>query len=59
VYADAISATDTDDAPWHIIPADSKTHRNLAIAGIVLATLEDMKLKFPPPKAELKNLVVE
>ncbi|HEY4319454.1 MAG TPA: PPK2 family polyphosphate kinase [Herbaspirillum sp.] len=59
VYADAIAATDTDGAPWHVIPADSKTHRNLAIAGIVLAALEDMKLKFPPPKPELKDLVVE
>jgi PPK2 family polyphosphate:nucleotide phosphotransferase len=59
VYADAISATDTDAAPWHIIPSNSKTHRNLAIASIVRATLDDMKLTFPPPKPELKGLVVE
>jgi PPK2 family polyphosphate:nucleotide phosphotransferase len=59
VYTDAIRATDTDESPWHVIPANSKTHRNLAIAGIVLATMQDMKLKFPPPKPDLKGLIVE
>ncbi|RXZ36452.1 polyphosphate kinase 2 family protein [Oxalobacteraceae bacterium CAVE-383] len=59
VYADAIGATDTDAAPWHVIPADSKTHRNLAIAGIVLETMQSMKLAFPPAKPELKGLVVK
>lgn len=58
-YADAIHATDTDAAPWHIIPADSKTHRNLAIASIVLDVMRDMKLEFPPPKPELNGLVIE
>lgn len=58
LYGDAIRATDTDAAPWHIIPANSKTHRNLAVAGIVLATLQDMKLTFPPAKPELNGLVI-
>ncbi|MDB5989082.1 MAG: UDP-galactose-lipid carrier transferase [Herbaspirillum sp.] len=59
VYADAINATDSDTAPWHIIPANSNTHRNLAIASIVLAALQDMKLKFPPAKPELKGLIIK
>jgi PPK2 family polyphosphate:nucleotide phosphotransferase len=59
VYQDAIRATDTDIAPWHVVPADSKTHRNLAVAGIVLAALQDMQLKFPSAKPELKGLVVK
>ena len=59
VYGEAIRATDTDTAPWYIIPANSKTHRNLAIAGIVLATLQGMKLKFPAAKPELKGVVVK
>jgi PPK2 family polyphosphate:nucleotide phosphotransferase len=28
-YQRAIVATDADHAPWYVIPADSKTHRNL------------------------------
>ncbi|MCT6716652.1 polyphosphate kinase 2 family protein, partial [Staphylococcus aureus] len=36
VYTKAIQETDADHAPWYLIPANSKTHRNLAIANIVL-----------------------
>ncbi|WP_034296238.1 PPK2 family polyphosphate kinase [Herbaspirillum sp. RV1423] len=59
VYGQAIQATDTDHAPWYVIPSNSKTHRNLAIAGIVLETLQDMKLAFPPAKQELVGLKVK
>ncbi|MGH8807310.1 MAG: PPK2 family polyphosphate kinase [Noviherbaspirillum sp.] len=59
VYQQAIAATDADHAPWYVIPSDSKIQRNLVIASIVLETMEDMKLAFPPPKPELTNLKVE
>lgn len=55
-YANAIEATDTDQAPWFVIPADSKTHRNLAIGSIVLENLQKMKLSYPPAKPELAGL---
>jgi PPK2 family polyphosphate:nucleotide phosphotransferase len=58
-YAQAIQATDTDQAPWYIIPANSKTHRNLAIATIVLETLQQMQLTFPPAKLDLAGLKVK
>lgn len=57
-YADAISATDTDDAPWYIVPADSKTHRNLIIAHLLLDTMQGMALHWPEPKADLANLTI-
>jgi len=59
VYSQAIQATDADHAPWYVIPANSKTHRNLAIANIVLETLQDMKLAYPPAKEELTGLKVK
>jgi len=59
VYARAIAATDTDHAPWYIIPANSKTHRNLAIANVVLETLQAMQLSYPPAKAELAGIKVK
>lgn len=46
-YGAAIAATGTRWAPWTIVPADSKTHRNLMIAGVVKQALEGMKLRFP------------
>ncbi len=48
LYAKAINETDADHAPWYVIPADSKTHRNLAIALIVLETLQNLKPAYPP-----------
>jgi PPK2 family polyphosphate:nucleotide phosphotransferase len=51
-YEDAITATDANHAPWYIVPADSKTHRNLVVAKLLLETMEDMKLSWPPPKAD-------
>ena len=41
-----------------IVPADSKTHRNLMIAAAVKQALLDMKLRYPPGDAALKNIRV-
>jgi PPK2 family polyphosphate:nucleotide phosphotransferase len=48
-YSAAIAATSTPNAPWTVIPADSKTHRNLMIAMLVRDALKAMKLKPPKP----------
>ena len=58
-YENALLATDTPLAPWYVIPADSKTQRNLAIATLVFEKLESLKLKFPPGNLEYGKLVVE
>jgi PPK2 family polyphosphate:nucleotide phosphotransferase len=58
-YEDAIGVTNADHAPWYIVPADSKTHRNLIVANLLLETMEDMKLSWPAPKADLSQVKVE
>jgi PPK2 family polyphosphate:nucleotide phosphotransferase len=58
VYADAMMASDANHAPWYIIPADSKTQRNLAIAQIVNEKLLSMKLTFPPGNPEYSKIKV-
>ncbi len=58
-YELAIRETDAGHAPWYVVPANSKTHRNLAIASILLETLEGMKLALPPPNPALSKLTVE
>ena len=58
-YSDAIAATGTPWAPWTIVPADSKTHRNLMIAGAVVQALKGLKLRYPPGAPELAQLRVE
>jgi PPK2 family polyphosphate:nucleotide phosphotransferase len=58
-YQDALAATSTPYAPWYIIPADSKTHRNVMVAELLLRTLESLKLEYPPAKESLKGVKVE
>lgn len=58
-YEQAIKATSTEHAPWHIVPADSKTNRNLLISRLLLSTLKNMKLKYPPVPADYKSIVIE
>ncbi|RFU47292.1 PPK2 family polyphosphate kinase [Paraburkholderia sp. DHOC27] len=58
-YQDALAATSTEFAPWYIIPADSKTHRNVMVAELLLRTLEGLKLEYPPAKESLKGVKVE
>jgi PPK2 family polyphosphate:nucleotide phosphotransferase len=48
-YETALGATSTPHAPWYVIPADSKTNRNLMIATLVAQALSGMKLAAPKP----------
>jgi PPK2 family polyphosphate:nucleotide phosphotransferase len=57
-YGDAIAATGTPWAPWTIVPADSKTHRNLMIATAVVETLRSLELRFPAGDPALATLKV-
>ncbi|MDM0072879.1 polyphosphate kinase 2 family protein [Variovorax sp. J2P1-59] len=58
-YEGALTATSTSYAPWYVVPADSKRHRNLMIARLLVKTLKDMKFQMPPSDPALKGLVVE
>ena len=58
-YEQAFSATDTDHAPWYIIPADSKTHRNLMVATLLLEIVQGLDLAFPEPDRKLSKLKIE
>lgn len=58
VYADALTASDANHAPWYIIPANSKTQRNLTIAQIVHEKLSSLKLTYPPGKPEYSKIKV-
>jgi len=46
-YEDAINCCTTDHAPWHIVPADNKWARNLAIIETVVRAFKKMKPRFP------------
>jgi len=52
-YEDAIRKCSTAHAPWHIVPADKKWYRNLAVSSILVETLESMDLRIPKVKFDL------
>ena len=57
-YNDAVAATGTSWAPWTIVPADSKTHRNLMIATALKQVLEGLKLRYPKGDPALEHITV-
>ena len=57
-YENALAATSTQSAPWYIVPANSKTERNLVISSILVQTLEALKMKYPEPEEDLSGVIV-
>ena len=55
-YGAAVAATGTPWAPWTIVPADSKTHRNLMVATVMKQALLGLKLRYPPGDPALATL---
>lgn len=58
-YADAISATSTEWAPWYIIPANRKWFRNWLISKILVEQLKGLKMAYPKPAEGLDQIVIE
>ena len=58
-YAALLAATSTAWAPWTIVPANSKTHRNLMIATVVVDKLKSLRSRYPDPDPRLASLQVE
>ena len=46
-YEIALERTSTDVAPWHVVPADKKWFRNLAVGQLLLDTLRGLDLQWP------------
>ena len=55
-YEEALSKTSSKEAPWYVIPANHKWFRNLAISQIIVDTMEEMGLKLPPTRVDLKEI---
>jgi len=62
-YEIALGRTNTEAAPWHVIPSDRKWYRNLAIGHLLLEALRGLDLQWPKADfdvdVEKKRLVDE
>ena len=47
-FEDALNRTSTPEAPWFVVPANRKWYRNMVISEILVQTLENLNMKFPP-----------
>jgi polyphosphate kinase 2 (PPK2 family) len=55
-YEEVFERCSSEQAPWYIIPADRKWHRNAAAAGIVLETLQQMNPQMPDVETDLEAM---
>ena len=46
-YGIALERTNTDAAPWHVVPADRKWYRNLVVGHLLLDALRGLDLQWP------------
>ena len=57
-YDDIFAQTSTPEAPWYVIPADHKWHRNIAISTVIVEALKSLKLKYPKSDLDVSTLKV-
>lgn len=55
-YEDLLSRCSPAHAPWFVIPADHKWFRNLAVARIVVETLDALGMRYPEPIVDLDQI---
>ncbi|HVJ82566.1 MAG TPA: polyphosphate kinase 2 family protein [Planctomycetia bacterium] len=56
-YEDAIRATSTEWAPWHVVPADAKWVTRTIVAATIADALQRLGLKHPELAPEAKSLL--
>ncbi len=57
-FSDAIAATSTEDAPWHVIPANSKWYRDWAVTSTLHGVLSQLDPQYPEAPPGIEGLVV-
>lgn len=58
-YEDALTRCSTKWAPWHVVPADHKWYRNVAVAKVLVETLRGLDMKYPEPTIDLSKVVID
>ena len=48
-YETVLERTDSDAAPWYVVPADRKWYRNWAVGRLLLETLTELDPRLPEP----------
>ncbi|MFY9779633.1 MAG: polyphosphate kinase 2 family protein [Candidatus Baltobacteraceae bacterium] len=54
-YEELLTHTSTEPAPWYVIPADHKWFARAAVADVIVARLEALKLTYPQVSDEQRT----
>ena len=54
-YEIALERTNTEHAPWHVVPSDRKWFRNLAVGQLLHETLSGLDLQWPAPDFDVES----
>jgi PPK2 family polyphosphate:nucleotide phosphotransferase len=54
-YEIALERTNTEIAPWYVVPSDRKWYRNLAIGRLLLEHLRALNLQWPLPDFDVEE----
>lgn len=58
-HEDVFAKTSHEHAPWYVIPSNKKWARNLLVARILVACLEDLHLTYPKVDYDPSAVVIE
>jgi PPK2 family polyphosphate:nucleotide phosphotransferase len=58
-YEECLRHTSTRWAPWYVIPADAKWFTRLAVADVITARMQELKLEYPTISAEQRAHLAE
>ena len=58
-HEEVFARTSHSHAPWYIIPANKKWARNLLVARIIVAHLDDLKLSYPKVDFNPSEIVID
>jgi PPK2 family polyphosphate:nucleotide phosphotransferase len=58
-FEDAITATSTNRAPWHIVPADRKYVARAVVADVITTSIQGLGLKYPQVSEEKLAILAE
>lgn len=55
-YGDMLGATSSEEAPWHVVPADDKRNARLIVSQVIGDTLKALKMSYPEPTLDAAEL---
>jgi PPK2 family polyphosphate:nucleotide phosphotransferase len=58
-YADALTETSTEWAPWYVVPADHKWYRNLVVSRVLIETVEALDPQYPEAEPGITDLTID